>query len=151
MILRRFHGSKVGALAQPIHVCKTCGAWQLDARGRPIKPEFFCVDEPKCNGTEFHRFPSKAEARAYAVLILRRTMGEITDLEMQVPFVLHAISPRGEKIKIGKYICDFKYRELMSDATRVIDVKGSADTHMSAWKRKHAEAEYGITIDITQG
>lgn len=149
--MRRFHGSTVGALAQPVYVCKSCGAWQVDIRGRPIgKPEFFCLDGPNCNGTEFHRFPSKAEARAFGVLALRRTMGEIADIELQVPYRLHVISPNGEKIQIGKYLADFRYREVMTGKVRVLDIKGNADTHMSAWKRKHVEAEYGLEITIYQ-
>lgn len=101
-----------------------------------------------CNGTEFQHFPSKAEARAYASLVLRNRLGQISDLKLQVPYKLHAVGPDGRKVNIGKYVADFTYLE--NGALCVVDVKGNADTHLSALKRRHVEAEYGIKVAIFQ-
>ena len=147
--LRRFHGSRVGQMAQRVYLCISCGAWQVDPRSnRPLaKPDFFCMASG-CNGTQFHHFPSLAEAKSYATLLLRQRQGEIADLELQPRFELHAPTPANGRVKIGAYVGDFRFRVIASGEIRVIDVKGDGDTHMSAWKRKHAEAEHGITIAI---
>lgn len=92
------------------------------------------------------RFESKREAERYQKLALAERLGRITDLQCQVPFDLHA--PNGEKI--GRYIADFTYTWVApGTATHgqrfVEDAKG-VRTQLYIWKKKHAEAEHGITI-----
>lgn len=153
--MQRFHGARVGQLAQRVYVCQSCGCWQYDHRGQPIRIRadlsFYCSNGDKCNGTIFICFDSQTEAKAYASLALRQARGEIADLELQPAFDLHVTSPDGKCIKIGRHELDFRYRDIASGEIVLIDAKGGGDTHMSAWKRKHAEAEYGIEIRIMHG
>lgn len=158
--LRRFSGARVGALTQAVFICTKCGCWQVDHRGNPVKTRaeigFYCVDTKNCTGTEFQRFDSRTEAKAYASLLLREARGEIVQIELQPKFDLIVIGPDKKPIKIGEYWGDFRYLDLgptenaESGERVVIDAKGGGDTHMSAWKRKHAEAQYGIRIRIMQ-
>ena len=103
-------------------------------------------------------FASKAEARRYSELKMLEKAGEIWDLELQPRFPLsvpsttgvlrHALKPRG-LTKIGEYRGDFKYRDKTCDGSTqpyiVEDVKGMK-TPLYRWKKKHFEAQYGITI-----
>jgi len=52
---------------------------------------------------------------------------------------------------IGSYRADFLYDELQGDVwvTKVVDVKGY-DTPLSAWKRKHVRAQYGVDVQIVR-
>jgi hypothetical protein len=88
------------------------------------------------------RFDSKAEARRYGELQLLVRAGQIHGLLLQPVFVLHAHGPHGV-VKVGKYVCDFAYQE--QGALVYEDVKGVA-TPLYRWKRKHCEAEHGVTI-----
>lgn len=84
-------------------------------------------------------FDSKAEAARYEVLRLLEQQGEISELELQPRYPLHA-----NGVKLGTYVADFRYRE--ADGTLVTeDVKG-VRTPLYTWKSKHLRAEYGITI-----
>ena len=85
-------------------------------------------------------FASKREARRYGELRLMERAGNIGQLELQPVYVLHA--PGGQVI--GKYVADFRYVDAGGDET-VEDAKG-VRTPLYRWKKKHAEAEYGITI-----
>jgi len=145
---RLVEGSAVGAVAEPVHVCITCGAWQVDMMQRPIKPEFFCVRHPDCNGTEYHKFDSKTEARQYANLKLRESRGLIKDIQLQPKFPLHAFTPDGRKVLVWTYYADFAFTEIPSDRRVIQDVKGSVDTRISQVKRKHAGIEYGVEIEV---
>lgn len=86
------------------------------------------------------KFPSRLEARRYSELKLLQAAGEISSLEMQVAFILHA---RGGQ-PVGKYVADFVYRNA-GGCQIVEDTKGFL-TALYKWKRKHLFAEYGITI-----
>jgi len=90
-------------------------------------------------------FASQKEALRYVTLKHLQFTGEISHLELQPRFPLHVIGNTGRAEKIGKYVADFRYRR---DGCLVIeDVKG-VQTDLFRWKKKHAEAEYGITIVI---
>lgn len=99
-------------------------------------------------------FASQKEARRYVELRLLEKVGKIWDLEIQPKFPLFVDSTTGylagalrtpEARKIGEYRGDFKYRKA-SDAPYVVeDVKGFK-TPLYRWKKKHVEAQYGITI-----
>jgi hypothetical protein len=149
--MRKYHGSRVGERAQAVWVCDRCGTWQIDIRTKLplVKPQlgYYCMSH-NCTGTTYTYFASKAEAKAYASLLLRVAAGEIADLELQPRYPLHATTPSGGRELVWTYVADFRFRDIKTGALVVIDAKGDADTHISAAKRKHAEAEYGITIRI---
>ena len=97
------------------------------------------------------RFASKKEARRYQELKLLEKAGEVHRLECQPVYVLHAY---GTGQKIGEYRGDFQYCECdqrngrcWSEELVVEDVKsGPTKTALYRWKKKHVEAQYGITI-----
>ncbi|MDQ3171347.1 MAG: DUF1064 domain-containing protein [Acidobacteriota bacterium] len=96
-------------------------------------------------GIAFH---SKGEAKRYQELRLLERAGEISNLELQPAFLLCAHPPDGAMRTIGKYIADFAYIDKRTKAQVVEDFKGF-DTQLARWKRKHMEAEYGITVLVT--
>lgn len=144
---RKWSGRTSGSNIPHVHVyvCEQCMTWKKGA-GRPKQ----CI---ACGHLNFIHFPSIAEAKRYGQLNLELTHKLITDLKLQERFPLHAAKTSEAGItcnltKIGEYRADFSYTR---DGVRVVeDVKGNADTPLSAWKRKHAEAEYGITITIVK-
>jgi hypothetical protein len=99
------------------------------------------------------RFASKAEAKRYAELLILEAAGQIYDLKLQPSFELSVANMNQDAI--GKYLADFSYR--LSDKAQkfdhtkkqiwhiVEDVKGFK-TPLYKWKKKHAEAQYGIKI-----
>jgi hypothetical protein len=91
-------------------------------------------------------FASAKEARRYANLKLLQLTGKISLLHCQPRFELHATAPDGSRVKIGEYVADFRYFE-NGNAPIIEDVKG-VQTDLFVWKRKHVEAEYGITVRI---
>ena len=141
--MKRFHGNRVGSKARAVYVCKECGQWH-DAE--PKKQPGQC----DCGNMEFTYFPSRSEAKRYGQLKLLLRGGEIVDLELQPKFPLYVTTPDGKLVKIGEYRADFGYRNKGSDTRIIDDVKGNADTHMSHWKRKHAEAQHGVVINLVR-
>jgi hypothetical protein len=91
-----------------------------------------------------HRFPSKREAERYRVLVSLLAAGEITDLELQPRFPLHARSGQGVAHVIGEYVADFRYRRKGLIVTE--DAKGMK-LPLYLWKKKHTELQYGIRIE----
>jgi hypothetical protein len=81
--------------------------------------------------------------------------GQIWDLTLQPAFALHAVAAPVDELTrfltpgashhalVGIYRADFAYRT--ADGTVVEDVKG-VRTALYRWKKKHVEAEYGVTI-----
>lgn len=90
------------------------------------------------DGIKFH---SKAESERYKELKLLLRAGKISGLELQPQFQLHA----GNNKVIGKYICDFSYWDKEASIWMHEDVKGIS-LPLYKWKKKHVEAEYGVTI-----
>lgn len=108
-------------------------------------------------------FSSRKESRRYKELKIMLEAGEISDLQMQVPYELipaikepDTIGVRGGR-KPGKtieraltYICDFQYRD--TDGNLVVeDVKGCRKSDMAAYrifviKRKMMLWKFGITV-----
>ncbi len=134
-----------------VYICAGCQTWHNEPK--PAQ----CIS---CGQMVFIHFPSKAEARRYGELMLEQRAGLISDLKLQPRFSLHAgkivksfgpgsmIATNVIPIKIGAYRGDFGYKR---DGNNIIeDVKGGADTPLSAWKRKHAEAEHGVKINIVR-
>lgn len=100
-------------------------------------------------------FASKAEAHRYAELRLLEKAGKIESLELQPVFVLHAPLTTGTVRGalnatalpvIGKARMDFKYFRLDPPTGWVIEDFKGYDNALSRWKRKHTEAQYGITV-----
>lgn len=101
------------------------------------------------------RFASQKEARRYSELKLLEKAGEIHALAIQPAFPLVAPGKGNggpyERALVGHYKADFVYCECRRGAkcerTRVVveDVKGFK-TPLYKWKKKHVEAQYGITI-----
>jgi hypothetical protein len=94
-----------------------------------------------CGSKDTLSFDSKAEAKRWDRLRQMQAAGLISGLCTQVPLRLEVSG----KV-IGKYIADFGYQSGGGLAVYE-DVKG-CDTPLSAWKRKHAEAQYGIRIEV---
>lgn len=134
-----------------VYICAGCQVWHNEP-----KPGH-CIS---CGRMDFIHFPSKAEAKRYGELMLEKRAGLISDLKLQPQFVLHAgqikktfgpgsmIATNVIPVKIGAYRGDFGYKR--GEVNIIEDVKGGADTPLSAWKRKHAEAEHGIKINIVR-
>ena len=146
---RKFSGRTSGANIPHVHVyiCRSCQGWNNGKK--PAQCD-------QCGSLQFIHFPSKAEAKRYGELMLEQRAGLISDLETQPRFPLNAVrfstnqqEPKHWVIKIGSYVADFKYHR-HGEGIIIEDVKGGADTPLSAWKRKHAEAQYGIKIEIVK-
>lgn len=67
------------------------------------------------------KFDSEREGRRYIELKLLLRAGEITDLKLQVPFVL---IPKQADERAVTYKADFVYREVKTDKIIVEDSKG---------------------------
>jgi hypothetical protein len=90
-------------------------------------------------------FDSKREAEVYSDLKLLERAGRISGFERQRKFNLIV---NGEII--GTYRADFAFIDHDQDGRfRAIDVKGF-DTPLSAWKRKHVAALYGIEVEVVR-
>ena len=114
--------------------------WCLKCDSRVYKKKKKC----SCGASDFHYFPSEAEAKRFAQLKLELRCGTISNLELQpsYPFVVN-------DIKITTYKADFRYAR---DGEWVIeDVKGNKDylTDVFKYKRKMMKAFYGLEITIT--
>ena len=86
-------------------------------------------------------FDSKGEALRWKELKTLERARKICGLCRQLGFPLHAGG-----VHLGDYVCDFAYVE--AGRSVIEDYKGYDDVH-ARWKRKHAEAEYGIKILLT--
>lgn len=91
------------------------------------------------------RFASQKEARRYQELRLLEKAGEITGLILQPTYDLMVISRDLRTNKVGEYRADFTYYDKPKQAVVVEDVKGY-DVPLQRWKRRHAEAQYGIDV-----
>ena len=80
-------------------------------------------------------FDSIAEAEYYIYLKSEEKMGHISDLQLQVPFMLQSSykNNRGQRIRAIKYIADFVFNR---DGEKVIvDVKGKqTEAFKIKWK-----------------
>ena len=96
----------------------------------------------KIDGTSF---ASKAEARRYGVLTMLVKAGHIHDLKVHPRYKLFA----SNGILIGAVEMDFVYTD-SAGAMHYEDVKSvaTAAIALSAWKRKHFEAQYGVKVEL---
>ena len=90
------------------------------------------------------RFDSKREARRYQDLCILKRIGEIDLLTLQPSFPLVV-----EGVQIGVYRADFSYVLTKNGELVVEDVKGF-DVPLGRWKRRHAEAQYGVPIVVVK-
>ena len=89
------------------------------------------------------KFASHKEGDRYKVLLQMQKDKEISDLELQKPFVLQeGVVRRGEKIRPITYVCDFYYWDPKEEAYIVEDVKGIR-TRDYQIKKKMFKAKYG--------
>lgn len=135
---RRTGGSNIGKLAVATFICRGCGSQALE-KGQPKQ----CF---ACGRMDFIRFSSRAEARRYGELQLLVKAGQVKDLKLQTrwPLVVRLTV-------IGHYVSDFDYIDAGNGHKKVVeDTKGGAVTDLFEWKKKHFEAQYGITLTIIQ-
>lgn len=93
------------------------------------------------------RFASKAEAARYVDLKILEKLGHIKELELQPKYPLYATQGQFTTscFLIGHYLADFRYRQGPTGVLVIEDVKGMR-TALYNWKKKHFEAQYGLTI-----
>ena len=93
-------------------------------------------------------FDSKKEAMRYQELKLLEKAKKITELPLQVPFILlDNYVLNGKKHQGIKYIADFVYIDIETGKYVVEDVKSSATkTQVYRLKKKLFESRYGIEI-----
>ena len=94
------------------------------------------------------KFDSKAERKRYITLLLWQQSGVISDLELQVKYVLTASKKRDDNSteRASEYKCDFQYKHGETGRLIVEDVKGGKCTPEFILKRKMMLDKYGITV-----
>jgi len=97
-----------------------------------------------------HTFASKWEAQRYRELRNQVLLGQIHSLTLQPEFALEAWTTQGP-VRIGAYIADFTYWRHVPNSKHVFvveDCKSIATKRdkVYVWKRRHLEAQYGVTI-----
>ncbi len=135
-------GAKIGGKAKRVWICDACATWHDTMPGKKNGPRA-CK---QCGGFCRH-FPSQAEARKYMELRMLQQHGAISDLKCQPVFHIEV-----NGVRLGKYIADFQYTDLreIPPVIKTIDVKGGAMTELSDWKRRHAQAQYGVSITLVK-
>ena len=93
-------------------------------------------------------FDSIKESKRYQELKLLERANEITELKLQVPFILlENYVLNGKKHQGIKYIADFVYIDIRTRKYVVEDVKSPATkTQVYKLKKKLFEKKYGIEI-----
>lgn len=136
------------------------GSWVADLRADLIRaPHKYGAVRTTVDG---YTFASKAEARRYGELKMLEKAGKIESLELQPRFRLMTqlttgtFNGAGKALAgqfpvIGSYVADFQYFRLEAPTGWIVeDVKG-VKTALYRWKKKHVEAQYGVTItEITR-
>lgn len=104
-----------------------------------------------------YTFASKLEAKRYGELLMLQKAGEISGLMLQPSYALVVVGngcgnePKGFTSRVGTYVADFTYFDKRTQMVIIEDVKGFK-TPLYRWKKKHVEAQYGVTItEITYG
>lgn len=111
---------------------------------RDLNPELFSPSSqriPKANKfgakrteVDGHVFDSKVEAQRYRELLMMERAGLISDLQLQVPFILQEsfVDADGNKQRKIQYTADFVYKE--QTFTVIEDVKGAATVRGEAFR-----------------
>jgi hypothetical protein len=97
------------------------------------------------------RFHSAGEARRWGELQLLKKAGAIDSLQRQVSYELHAIGPDGLITVLGTWRADFQYWRMTKNGAEFVveDFKGF-EVPLQRWKRRHVEAQYGITVTVVR-
>lgn len=91
------------------------------------------------------KFDSRREANRYRELKLLVRAGEITDLQLQVRFVLApSVKIKGKTKPALRYFADFTYRE--KDGSLVVEDSKGHETKEYKIKRHLMMSEHGIEI-----
>lgn len=94
-------------------------------------------------------FDSQAEANRYRNLALLQKAGLISDLELQVPYVLAPkakLQGESRTRPAVRYVADFRYTDSMGQLV-VEDVKGM-DTPVSRLKRHLLKTVHGVDVRV---
>jgi hypothetical protein len=92
-------------------------------------------------------FDSKREGAVYMDLKLLAQAGKINALEVHPRLDLHTIDSNGIKRKVCTHVVDFRFWDAEAKERKWLEVKGF-DHAEGKLKRKWAEAEYGIQIEV---
>lgn len=93
------------------------------------------------------KFDSKAEHKYYVQLKLRERAGEVTEIELQPIFWLTEARGRAGT----KYKADFRFKDVKTGQTHVIDVKGGMATQTPMFRDKMKqmrERHPSVTVEI---
>jgi hypothetical protein len=114
------------------------------APAKPRAPGASKYSNQKCESGGI-KFDSKREMMRWHDLVQMQVRGEISDLEVQVPFVLApACVINGRKKPALRYIADFVYFKRDEEIQTIEDVKGQLT---QAYKiKRHLMAARGLTI-----
>ncbi len=104
----RQNGSDIGKKAVKVYRCNGCGVHHKGAK--PAQ----CY----CGRMDYTKFDSIGEANRYATLLLRQRAGEISGLEVHVPYPLMTIGRDGLPCKFATYEADYVY---FQDGAQVIE------------------------------
>jgi hypothetical protein len=100
----------------------------------------------KATEVEGIRFASRLEAARYVELRTLESAGLISGLQCQPRYPLTAVNvASGEVFSLGVFIADFRYQTPQGEV--IEDAKGM-DLPLGRWKRRHAECEYGISVEL---
>lgn len=92
-----------------------------------------------------HKFDSRHEAEVYLYLKQQEAEGNITQLSLQVPFILQdKYKINGRTVRGIKYIADFTFLNSQG-VLEVWDAKG-CKTDVYSLKKKLFEFRYGVEI-----
>jgi hypothetical protein len=90
-------------------------------------------------------FDSVHEMKVYRDHVkMNLNAGIYLDLQFQVPFELHAPTPKGTLSPVGKYVADFVVKDRAGNIV-ILEAKG-VRTPLYKRSKKHFEAEYGVRI-----
>jgi len=118
-----------------VWICSNCQTWHKEK-----------IQQCRCGAgnAAFDYFPSTAEAKRYASLMLLQSYGKIKGLQKQPNYPIEI-----NGIKICNYRADFGYWE--GDKFIIEDVKPKGfTTDLFKLKKKLVEAIYGIKITIVE-
>lgn len=123
-------------------------AWTALVQQQTAKPNKYRAQRTVVDNIAFH---SKREAKRYQELNMLELAGKIFRLQLQPRYQLCAWKAHriAHAPAIGFYVADFRYCNhagcICAWGCQVEDVKGFR-TPLYRWKKKHVEAQYGITI-----
>lgn len=95
------------------------------------------------------KFDSQAEMRRYIALSLAQKSGLITELQLQVPFVLAPpVVLEGRKKPAIRYVADFVY---LSDGVRIVeDAKSKFSSNLPVYRLKKHLMMHVHNIEIVE-